>query len=66
MGKVTDGKGAPIDGATVTITTPALWNFKVVLTTDKDGKWGTILNDSTFKYDYLFEKKGYLAVKQDK
>ncbi len=46
----------------MTVTTPALGNFKVVLTSDKDGKWGTILNDSTMKYDYLFEKKGYLTV----
>ena len=57
VGKVTDGKGMPIQDATVTITTSTLGSFKVVLTTDKDGKWGTILNDSTFTYDYLFEKK---------
>jgi Flp pilus assembly protein TadD len=66
VGKVTDGTGAPIEGATVTVTTPALGNFKVVLTTDKDGKWGTILNDSTFPYDYLIEKKGFISVKQNK
>jgi len=66
VGKVTDGTGAPIEGATVTVTTPSLGNFKVVLTTDKDGKWGTILNDSTFSYDYLIEKKGFIAVKQNK
>ena len=62
VGKVTDGQGKPLEGVTVTVTTPALGNFKVVLTSDKDGKWGTILNDSTMKYDYLFEKKGYLTV----
>ena len=66
VGKVIDGTGAPIEGATVTVTTPHLGNFKVVLTTDKDGKWGTILNDSTFSYDYLIEKKGFIAVKQSK
>jgi tetratricopeptide (TPR) repeat protein len=66
VGKVTDGAGAPIEGATVTVTTPNLGNFKVVLTTDKDGKWGTILNDSTFPYDYLIEKKGFISVKQSK
>ena len=62
VGKVTDGKGAPLEGVTITVTTPALGSFKVVLTTDKDGKWGTILNDSTMRYDYYFEKKGYLPV----
>ncbi len=66
LGTVKDGQGKPIEGATVTITTQSLGNFKVVLTTDKDGKWGTILNDSTFTYDYLFEKQGYLAVKREK
>ena len=66
VGKVTDAQGKPIAGATVTVTTPALGNFKVVLTTDEDGKWGTILNDSTFSYDYMFEAKGYLTVKQSK
>src|SRR5512138_3656123 len=65
-GTVTDGAGAPIEGATVTITTPALTNFKVVLTSDKDGKWATILNDSTMSYDYTIEKKGYITVKQSK
>ncbi len=62
VGKVTDGEGKPLEGVTVTITTPKLGKFKVVLTSDKDGKWGTILNDSTMPYDYLFEKKGYLSV----
>lgn len=62
VGKVTDGEGKPLEGVTVTITTPKLGKFKVVLTSDKDGKWGTILNDSTISYDYLFEKKGYLTV----
>jgi len=66
VGRVTDGAGKPIEGATVTITTPALGNFKVVVTTDKDGKWGTILNDSTMSYDYLFEMKGFISAKQSK
>ena len=66
VGKVTDGKGTPLEGVTVSITTEMLGKFKVVLTTDKEGKWGTILNDSTFTYDYLFEKKGYLSVSKMK
>lgn len=66
VGTVTDGKGVPLEGVTVTITTPAITNFKVVLKTDKDGKWGTILNDSTIKYHYKFEKEKYVGVEQDK
>lgn len=66
VGKVTDGDGKPIEGATITITTASLGNFKVVLTSDKDGKWGTILNDSTITYDYYFEAKGFIAVRRDK
>ena len=66
VGTVTTTKGEPIEGATVTITTPAFGKFKVVLTSDKDGKWGTILNDSTIAYDYLIEAKGYIPMKQNK
>ncbi|HRY44704.1 MAG TPA: carboxypeptidase regulatory-like domain-containing protein [Thermoanaerobaculia bacterium] len=66
VGTVTTTKGEPIEGATVTITTPAFGKFKVVLTSDKDGKWGTILNDSTIAYDYLIEAKGYIPIKQNK
>jgi tetratricopeptide (TPR) repeat protein len=66
IGTVVDGKGNPVEGVTVTITTPALAKYKQVLTTDKDGKWQTILNDATILYDYLFEKQGYLPVKSEK
>ena len=62
LGTVKDGAGQPLEGVTVTITTPNLGKFKVVLTSDKEGKWGTILNDSTIKYDYLFEKKGFITM----
>src|SRR4051812_9181861 len=66
MGTVTDGKGAPLEGVKILITTPSITNFKVNLTTGKDGKWGTILNDATLKYHYKFEKEGYLPSEQDK
>ena len=49
-GKVTDGKGEPIGDVKVTITTKAITNFKLEVKTDKRGKWGTILNDSTIVY----------------
>lgn len=66
MGTVTDAKGAPMEGVKVSITTPSITNFKVNLTTAKDGKWGTILNDATLKYHYKFEKEGFLTTEQDK
>jgi tetratricopeptide (TPR) repeat protein len=66
VGKVLDGKGSPVEGAKITVTTAALSKFKLELTTDKDGKWQTILNDATLTYTYLFEKPGFIAVKQDK
>lgn len=66
LGHVTDGSGKPLEGVKVTITTSAITNFKLVLTTDKDGKWGTILNDATLKYLYTFEKQGFQSVQQEK
>ncbi len=65
-GKVTDGKGAPLADVKITVTTKALGNFKLELKTDADGKWKTILNDSTVVYHYKFEKQGYMGVEQDK
>ncbi len=65
-GRVTDGKGVPLADVKVTITTKSLGNFKIELKTDKDGKWGTILNDSTIPYHYKFEKQSYIGVEQDK
>ena len=66
VGRVTDGKGVPLGDVKITITTKSLSNFKVELKTDKDGKWGTILNDATLTYHYKFEKQGYMGVEQDK
>ena len=66
VGKVTDGKGTPLEGVKVTITTPSILNFKIALTTDKEGKWGTILNDSTLRYRYKFEKQGFIGIEQEK
>ncbi len=65
-GRATDGKGTPLADVKITITTKALGNFKIELKTDKDGKWGTILNDSTIPYHYKFEKQGFIGVEQDK
>lgn len=61
QGVVTDGKGAPVEGVKITITTSTNTRFKLELTTDAKGKWGTILNNAVPPYTYKFEKAGYLA-----
>ena len=58
-GTVTDSSGAPVEGATVTITTPSLTTFKLTLKSDAKGKYGTILNDCTMPYHVKFEKEGF-------
>jgi tetratricopeptide (TPR) repeat protein len=65
-GKTTDGKGVPLADVKITITTKSLTNFKIELKSDKEGKWGTILNDSTIPYHYKFEKQGFIGIEQDK
>jgi Tfp pilus assembly protein PilF len=65
-GKVTDSSGAPIEGATVTITTPNLRTFKMSVKSDKRGDWGTILNDATMPYHVRIEKDGFAPVESDK
>jgi tetratricopeptide (TPR) repeat protein len=65
-GKVTDSSGKPIEGATVTITTPSIRTFKMALKSDKRGEWGTILNDATLPYHVKIEKEGYVPGESDK
>jgi tetratricopeptide (TPR) repeat protein len=65
-GKVTDASGNPVDGATITVTTPNLRLFKVTLKSDKKGEYGTILNDATMPYHLKFEKDGFVPMEVDK
>jgi tetratricopeptide (TPR) repeat protein len=64
-GKVTDSAGAPVDGVTVTVTTPAIKNFKVTVKTDKKGQYGLIVNDATLNYHMRFEREGYNPSERD-
>jgi tetratricopeptide (TPR) repeat protein len=61
-GKVLDSAGAPVEGVTVTVTTPNIRNFKVTAKTGKDGSYGFIVNDATIRYDVKYEKEGYIPV----
>ncbi len=65
-GRVTDTAGNPIEGVTVTLTTPNLRIFKVNLKTDKKGEYGTIVNDATMPYHLKFEKEGFVPSESDK
>jgi tetratricopeptide (TPR) repeat protein len=61
-GKVVDSAGNPLEGVTVTITTPSIRTFKISVTTKKDGTYGFIVNDATMLYDLKFEKGGLVGV----
>ena len=65
-GKVTDSAGKPIEGVTVTVTTPAIKNFKLSTKTSSDGRYGLIVNDATLPYRIHFEKEGYVPVESEK
>ncbi|HQR46194.1 MAG TPA: tetratricopeptide repeat protein [Thermoanaerobaculia bacterium] len=60
QGVITDGKGAPVEGVKITVTTTSNARFKLELTSDAKGKWGTILNNAVPPYTYKFEKAGFL------
>jgi tetratricopeptide (TPR) repeat protein len=66
QGTITDSSGAPVDGASVTITTPSLTTFKVNLKADAKGHYSTILQDCTMSYHVKFEKEGFAPTELDK
>jgi tetratricopeptide (TPR) repeat protein len=65
-GTVTDGAGAPVEGATITVTTPSLTTFKLSVKTDKKGEYATLLNDCTMPYHVRAEKEGFAPNEADK
>ena len=65
-GIVTDGTGAPVDSATITVTTPNLTVFKLSVKTDKKGEYLTLLNDCTMPYHIKAEKDGFTPTEMDK
>ena len=66
VGTVTDSSGAPIDGVTLTITTPSLKIFKTTQKTDAKGKYSVVLQDCTMPYHISFEKEGFITAGEDK
>jgi Tfp pilus assembly protein PilF len=61
-GKVLDSAGNPVEGVTLTVTTPSNRIIKLTATTKKDGSFGFIVNDATLFYDVKFEKDGYRPI----
>lgn len=61
-GKVLDSAGNPVEGVTVTVTTPSIRSFKISVTTRKDGSYGFIVNDATMLYDLKMEKDGFVGI----
>jgi tetratricopeptide (TPR) repeat protein len=61
QGVVNGAAGAPLEGVKVTITTPSNARLKLEVTTNRDGKWGTILGTAVPPYTYRFEKAGYVS-----
>jgi tetratricopeptide (TPR) repeat protein len=65
-GKVLDSAGSPVEGVTVTVTTPSIKSFKIAVTTKKDGSYGFIVNDATLLYDLKMEKEGFAGINLSK
>ena len=66
LGTVTDSSGAPVEGATITITTPALRTLKMTQKTDAKGKYSLVLQDCTMTYHVAFDKEGFAPASEDK
>ncbi len=66
LGTVTDSSGAPIEGATVTVTTPSLRTLKLTQKTDSKGKYSLVLQDCTMPYHVAFDKEGFASASEDK
>jgi|YNPBryunderm2012_1023409.scaffolds.fasta_scaffold04840_2 tetratricopeptide (TPR) repeat protein len=59
VGKVVDQDGKPLEGVTVTATSPQLPDFKEVRTTDRKGAFIIDFRHVDVTYQYRFEKPGY-------
>ena len=66
LGTVTDSSGAPVEGVTVTVTTPSMTSFKITQKTDAKGHYSLVLNDCTMPYHAQFSKDGFTSAGEDK
>lgn len=65
LGTVVGTDGAPIAGATITITAEALPKFNKVLTTDANGEFKVLILDPTKTYVFTTTADGYLDYKEE-
>lgn len=61
-GTVVDPEGEPIEGVTITVTSPELSSFESVKTTNRKGKFTTAHPDAAIPYMFTFEKEGFLTL----
>ncbi|MCH9649373.1 MAG: tetratricopeptide repeat protein [Deltaproteobacteria bacterium] len=65
IGKVVDTDGQPIEGVSVTVTSPDLNSYNEVRTTKKNGQFTVSFSDAYLPYIYQLEKAGYQSIKQE-
>lgn len=65
IGKVIDPDGKPIQGVTVTATSPQIPKFAERRTTDRKGAFILDFHDVDVTYHYRFEKAGYQTLEAD-
>lgn len=61
-GTVVDPEGEPIEGVTITVTSPELSAFESVQTTNRKGAFTTAHPDAAIPYLFKFEKEGFLTL----
>jgi tetratricopeptide (TPR) repeat protein len=64
-GVVVDSSGAPIQGATITVTCPESASYKKVLESDARGQFKILLLDATKSYIFTTEAPGYAGDEQE-
>jgi tetratricopeptide (TPR) repeat protein len=61
-GTVVDTEGNPIEGVTITATSPDLSTFESVKTSDRKGRFTMAHPDVSLAYVYTFEKEGFATL----
>lgn len=61
VGKIVDQDGKPVEGVTVTATSPQLPEFNEIRTTDRKGSFMLDFRQVDVTYRYRFDKPGYQA-----
>jgi tetratricopeptide (TPR) repeat protein len=65
VARIHDPEGQPIEGVTVTVTSPQVPGYKDIETTDKKGVFSVEFPKLDVTYHYRFDKIGYQSVEAD-